>query len=67
MLLMQRRIQKGVIHLVRAHKFPDFRPPTPPPPGPVRTYYDVTMETIYIGVRKALDPPPHPFRAVRTK
>ena len=33
----------GAIHLVRTHKFPDFRPPTPP----VRTYYDVTMETIH--------------------
>ena len=33
----------GAIHLVRTHKFPDFRPPTPP----VRTYYDVTIETIH--------------------
>ena len=39
-------IRLGAIHLVRTHKFPDFRQPPPPPPL-VHTYYDVTMETIH--------------------
>ena len=46
----------GAIHLVRTHKLPDFRPPPPPLYAHIMT----SLWKQYIGVRKALDPPP-PF------
>ena len=46
---------QGAIHLVRTHKFPDFRPP------PLYAHIMTSLWKQYIGVRKALDPPPPPF------
>ena len=37
----------GAIHLLRTHKFSDFRT-THPPTYPVRTNYDVIMTTIHM-------------------